>query len=91
MDKLQTIKELVNIKSYGDDNTEIIEYLVKKFTPYAKEILKIKNSCGNKNNLIVSLNCELKNAKNPIILSGHIDTVLADEKHIIQIRIMQHW
>ena len=69
MKKLNIVKELVNIKSFDmKDNRQIIDYLTEKFQPYCKEILKIKIP-----------NTNLKDTK-AIILSGHIDTVPANEK-----------
>lgn len=61
-------------------NKEIIDYLVAKFLPFAKEIKRIKNQNDNRENLIIGLNTKLYKVSNAIILSGHIDTVVADEK-----------
>lgn len=81
MDNMKYLKELVSIKSYGTkENKEIVAYLEKEFSKCATEILKVKNTINNKENLLVGLNCNLKNLSNAIVLSGHIDTVVADEK-----------
>ena len=77
---INKIQELVNIKSFSlQENQEIIDYLIKEFKPYSKEIIKVKNIDNNKYNLIIGLNTEVKNTK-ALILSGHIDTVVADEQ-----------
>lgn len=44
------------------------------------EYLRIKNPDGINENLIAGLNCNLMNLNNAFILSGHIDTVMADER-----------
>lgn len=81
MDNIKYLKELVSIKSYDTkENKEIVAYLEKEFSKCATEILKVKNTINNKENLLVGLNCNLKNLSNAIVLSGHIDTVVADEK-----------
>lgn len=81
MDNMKYLKELVSIKSYDTkENKEIVAYLEKEFSKCATEILKVKNTINNKENLLVGLNCNLKNLSNAIVLSWHIDTVVADEK-----------
>lgn len=81
MDNMKYLKELVSIKSYDTkENKEIVAYLEKEFSKCATEILKVKNTINNKENLLVGLNCNLINLSNAIVLSGHIDTVVADEK-----------
>ena len=80
MNKLNTLKELVSIKSFQtDNNLEIINYLISKLSPFAKEIIQVPNDNKNKVNLLVGINTKLSNT-NAIILSGHIDTVVANEK-----------
>lgn len=75
------IESLVNIKSFDLKNNEkIIDYLISQFKNKSQEIIKIKNpDYKNKFNLLIGLNTKIENAKNAIILSGHIDTVVADE------------
>lgn len=81
MDNMKYLKELVSIKSYDTkENKEIVAYLEKEFSKYAKEIIKIKSNVSEKENMLIGLNCNLKNLSNAIVLSGHIDTVVADEK-----------
>lgn len=81
MDNMKYLKELVSIKSYDTkENKEIVAYLEKEFSKYAKEIIKIKSKVSEKENMLIGLNCNLKNLSNAIVLSGHIDTVVADEK-----------
>lgn len=80
MEKYKNICELVNIKSFDENqNSEIINYLEQTFAT-CKQIEKIKNDDNNIYNLVVGINTNLKNIDNAIILSGHIDTVVADEK-----------
>lgn len=81
MKNLEYLKELVAIKSYSkEENNEIVNYLISKFSPFAKEIKIISNTrFNNKKNIIIGLNTELKNVNNAIVLSGHMDTVVADE------------
>ena len=81
MEKYKNICELVNIKSFDENqNSEIINYLEQRFAT-CKQIAKIKNDDNNIYNLVVGINTNLKNINNAIILSGHIDTVVADEKN----------
>lgn len=81
MNNLKYLEELVSIKSFStDENKEIIDYLIEKFTPYSTEILKVQNSFDKRESLVIGLNTPLKNTKNAIIRAGHIDTVIADEK-----------
>lgn len=81
MEKYKNICDLVNIKSFDENqNNEIITCLEKKFSS-GKQIIKIKNDSDNKYNMIVGINTNLQNIENAIILSGHIDTVPADEKN----------
>lgn len=81
MEKYKNICDLVNIKSFDENqNDQIINCLEKKFAD-CKQIIKIKNDNNNKYNLIVGINTKLENLDNAIILSGHIDTVPADEKN----------
>lgn len=79
--KYQYIADLVSIKSYSlSENKEIVDYLITQFSPYAEEIVEIKNDCDDRVNLLIGLNTKLTKGLSPIILSGHIDTVTADEK-----------
>lgn len=72
MENLTFLKSLVETRS--DTNCDdICKLLIQSFTPYASEIITL-----GKNNLIIGINTTIKNSS-PIILSGHIDTVKADE------------
>ena len=80
MENLKTVSELVSIKSFDTNvNKEIIDYLIFTLKNNVEEIVKIKSDSSNKNNLVVGVNTKLKDIKNVIVLSGHIDTVVADE------------
>ena len=72
---LENLKKLVAINSYENDN--IIDFLEKEFKPNVEEVLVVKNKQNNKRNLIVGINTKLNNVE-PIVLSGHIDTVAPD-------------
>ena len=78
---MKNLEELVSIKSFDTkQNKEIINYLEKRFAPNSKEIIKVKSLKDDREGLIVGLNTKLNNVKEAIVLSGHIDTVVADEK-----------
>lgn len=80
MNSLDYLKKLISIKSYSlTENKEIIGYLKGEFEKVAKEILIIKNDDCEKSNMLIGLNTKLKNVKDAIVLSGHIDTVTANE------------
>lgn len=81
MKNLEILKDLVSIKSFDtNSNEEIINYLIKKFEPYAEEIKIINNyKLNKKKNLLIGLNTKTTNINDAIVLSGHIDTVVADE------------
>ena len=70
---LENLKELVSINSYSNKD-EIIEYLKNKFSPFCKEIKIIKNKENENKSILIGLNTQLKDVE-PIVLSGHIDTV----------------
>ena len=74
MENLKYLKSLIETRS--DENcSQICNLLIETFSLFANEII----TCGENNqNLIIGLNTTIKNSS-PIILSGHIDTVKADE------------
>ena len=81
MEKLKILKELVNIRSFDtNQNKEIIDYLELQFKPSSQEIIKVKNKCDGRESLLVGINTKLKNISDAVVLSGHIDTVVANEK-----------
>lgn len=81
MNSLEYLKKLISIKSYSvNENEEIIDYLKDEFDKVAKEVLVIKNDDDEKCNLLVGLNTKLKDVSDAVVLSGHIDTVVANEK-----------
>ena len=73
---LSTLKNLIKIKSDENPNN-ILEYIKNELSGKVCEISEVKNKEDNKSNLIIGINCMLKNVE-PIVLSGHIDTVGAD-------------
>lgn len=76
MRNLRVLSDLINIKSY-DDEKNIVSYLKDIFKENSKEIVEVESS-NFKKNILVGVNCNLTNIE-PIVLSGHIDTVNADE------------
>ena len=81
MNEIEFLKDLVSIKSFStNENKQIIEYLKNKFAPFATEISTLTNNTDDRQSLLIGLNTPLANAKEAIVLSGHIDTVIADEK-----------
>jgi len=73
---LENLKELVAINSF-ENNNDIVEYLQKKFSPFSKEIKIVKNIENDNKSILIGLNTKLTDVE-PIILSGHIDTVAPD-------------
>ena len=84
MRELEFLKKLVSIKSFDlNENKEIVDYLYSEFSKSAEEIILIKNDNNDKRNMLIGLNTKLKNINNAIILSGHIDTVPANEREYL--------
>ena len=81
MNSKKIIGDLVSLKSY-DNNNKIIKYLIKKFKPFSKEIVKIHTDKNNRYNLVIGINTKLNNVE-ALILSGHIDTVPADKNYTV--------
>ncbi len=73
---LENLKELVSINSYKNGD-EIIRYLKTRFALVAEEIKIIKNKENDDKSIIIGINTKLKDIE-PIVLSGHIDTVAPD-------------
>lgn len=81
MNEIEFLKDLVSIKSFNTkENKQIIEYLKNKLSPFASEIITLTNKTDGRQSLLVGINTKLKNVSDAIVLSGHIDTVVADEK-----------
>lgn len=76
MEKLKTLNELVSIKS-DINSDEILKYIESKLKDNVKEIIYVENEEDNKNNMLIGVNTKLKDIE-PVVLSGHIDTVGAD-------------
>lgn len=77
MKNLEILKKLVSIKSFDSCN-EIVDFLKDYLKGKVKEIKIIDNKFGKKS-VLIGINTMLKNIQ-PIVLSGHIDTVVNDEK-----------
>ena len=73
---MENLKNLIEINSY-ENKDKIINFLKNYFTGKVEEVKVVKNSQNNNKNLIVGINTHLKDV-NPIVLSGHIDTVTPD-------------
>lgn len=78
MKKLQTLSELISIKSDNQEGEEILAYLKNTLKDKVEEIRLIKGE----RNILIGINTKLKDIE-PVVLSGHIDTVNADEKNYI--------
>lgn len=77
MEKLKILSDLIKIKSYKSEE-DIVNYIKEIFRDCSEEIRIVKADNGRKN-VLVGLNTKL-NGVEPIVLSGHIDTVNADEE-----------
>lgn len=73
---LENLKELVKINSYENKYT-IIEYLKNRFKLNCEEIKNVKNKENDNESILIGINTRLKDIE-PIVLSGHIDTVAPD-------------
>lgn len=77
MSDLKILEDLISIRS--DNGCEnIIKYIKSKLENETKEIRIVKDEVG-KENIIIGINTVLQDIE-PVVLSGHIDTVNADEK-----------
>lgn len=73
---MENLKNLIKINSY-ENKDEIINYLNNYFKGKVQEINIVKNKENTNKSIIIGLNTKLKDI-NPIVLSGHIDTVNPD-------------
>ena len=80
MKDLKTLSDLIKIKSYNNEEN-IINYIKEVFKDCSKEI-RVVEAINGKKNILVGLNTKLENVE-PIVLSGHIDTVNADEENYL--------
>lgn len=78
MNNLNILEELVGIRSDIECDS-ILGYIENKIKNKVNEIIYVNNIEDNKKNMIIGINTKLKNIE-PIVLSGHIDTVGADEE-----------
>ncbi len=79
MKKLEVLNKLVSIRSDNEEK-DILKYIECKLKNKVNEIMYVKNKENDKTNMLIGINTELKDIE-PIVLSGHIDTVIADEKN----------
>jgi len=79
MEKLKILKNLVSFRS-DESCKSIINYLIQRFKPYSKQVVRIKSKKSNSDCLLVGVNTQIENTE-AIILSGHIDTVPADKNY----------
>ena len=75
MRNLQTLNELISIRSDNKDGIDILNYLNKTLKNRVKDI----KFSTKERNILIGINTKLKDIE-PVVLSGHIDTVNADEK-----------
>lgn len=73
---MKNLKELVKIQS-DKNGDEIIQYLKQRFEEVAEQVIIVKNKENDVKSILVGVNTKLNNI-NPIVLSGHIDTVSPD-------------
>ena len=79
MKKLEVLNKLVSIRSDKDEK-DIFKYIEGELKNKVNEIMFVKNKENDKTNMLIGINTKLKDIE-PIVLSGHIDTVVADEKN----------
>ena len=75
MKDLKILSDLIKIRSDNKEGKEIMNYLNNTLK---NKVTEIKISEG-KRNILIGINTKLQDIE-PIVLSGHIDTVNADEK-----------
>lgn len=75
--EIKILKDLIEIKSTCDySNKEIIFYIKKKLKKFESKIYKFKKNKLILYNLVVKI--KGKNSKNPLVFSGHTDTVVVN-------------
>lgn len=76
MEKLDYLKKLISIKSFDlNENETVVTELRNMFSGISDDILLIKNTVNDRASLLIGLNCALRDIKDAVVLSGHIDTV----------------
>ena len=77
MNNIDYLKKLVSFKTDGNEEgiNECMTYIKTELELYGWNTKLIKNDENNKYSLIASLNSQLENITNGILLAGHIDTV----------------
>ena len=80
MKELKILKDLVSIRSDNDEK-KVLSYIEETLKGKVEEIKYVKSDNG-KENIMIGINTKLKDIE-PVVLSGHIDTVNADEKEYL--------
>ena len=75
---IKTFTELAEISSPSWQEKKIMNYIMKKFSRLGGKCSTYK--CGESHNLLIKISGNVK--KTPILLSGHMDTVIPCEKVI---------
>ena len=75
---MNTLKQLVGINS-SNSQDEIVDFIKNKLKTKVKEIKIIRNKINNKPSILIGINTALKSIC-PVVLSGHIDTVVPSTK-----------
>lgn len=86
MEKTEDILvSLINTSSYNtNNNNDIVNHITNYLKDKVQEIkLVVCNNNKNVNNIVVGVNTKLKNVKNAIVFSGHLDTVLPSNNNIV--------
>ena len=78
MEENKILRDLISIRSDNKEGEKILDYIKKALGGRVEEINCIKGE----RNILVGINTKLKDIE-PVVLSGHIDTVNADEKAYI--------
>ena len=78
MSNLNILSRLIESRSDKDPD-EIMNFIKSELNTKVEEIIEVLNKEDDKKNLIIGINTKLKNVE-AIVLSGHIDTVGADEE-----------
>lgn len=77
---IEILKDLISIKTDANSsNKKYVNYICKILDEQNMKYLRVKNNSNNLENLIFGINCDLENLSKAIILSGHMDTVTANE------------
>ena len=78
MEENKILRDLISIRSDNKDGEKILNYLQETLSGKVEEIRCVKGE----RNILIGINTKLNDIE-PVVLSGHIDTVNADEENYI--------